>query len=233
MQTARDCILDYDYEGQGSYAGSVSYCSLLEPDNDLHFFDDLGSKFKTLAEICSSPKSPTTLIPRSIVTPVVDKVDHVAGLSSEIKANNFHGKSLKCNQDVVISQSTDLMRSHIASTSSMHGQTSNNVMGFNGTASSSQYRPCSLSIMPQSPLVSPVSLLPSPIQAIIPQQQQSVYYISSPVMQPMNYIVQPQLQSTMMLAEAPVSSLQTMILYGGNTAGSLPPSTRRGNRVAE
>ncbi|KAF3835610.1 hypothetical protein F7725_028168 [Dissostichus mawsoni] len=139
-QAARDCLLEYDYEGRGSSAGSVSCCSPLESDNDLHFLDDLESKFKTLAEICSPPKPPTTLIHQSIV---------------------------------------------------------------------------------------PQSLLPSPVQVIVLQQQQPVYYISSTVMQPMNYIVQPQLQSTMLLAEAPVSSLQTMILYEGNTAGSLPLGTNK------
>ena len=226
--------MEYDYEGRGSSAGSVSCCSPLESDNDLHFLDDLESKFKTLAEICSPPKPPTTLIHQSIVPPEVDTIDHVAGLSLDIKANNLCGKSLERNQDVGISQSTDVVRSHRASTGSMHGQTSNSVMGFNGTASSSQHRLASHSIQwqPQSPLVSPVSLLPSPVQVIVPQQQQPVYYISSTVMQPMNYIAQPQLQSTMLLSEVPVSSLQTMILYKGITAGSLPLGTNK-RRVAE
>lgn len=42
----------YGYEGQGSPAGSVGCCSILENDNDLAFLDDLGPKFLTLAEIC-------------------------------------------------------------------------------------------------------------------------------------------------------------------------------------
>lgn len=45
-------LLVYDYEGQESLAGSVGCCSLLENENDLAFLDDLGPKFKTLAEIC-------------------------------------------------------------------------------------------------------------------------------------------------------------------------------------
>ncbi|KAG7214811.1 hypothetical protein INR49_010703, partial [Caranx melampygus] len=48
----KDALLIYDYEGQESLAGSVGCCSLLENDNDLAFLDDLGPKFKTLAEIC-------------------------------------------------------------------------------------------------------------------------------------------------------------------------------------
>ncbi|XP_070831279.1 desmoglein-2-like protein [Chaetodon trifascialis] len=48
----KDALLVYDYEGQESLAGSVGCCSLLENDDDLAFLNDLGPKFKTLAEIC-------------------------------------------------------------------------------------------------------------------------------------------------------------------------------------
>ncbi|KAI9523868.1 hypothetical protein NQZ68_022500, partial [Dissostichus eleginoides] len=47
---AKDCSLEYHFEGQGS-AGLVSCPSLLETDNDLQFLDDLGPKFKTLSDI--------------------------------------------------------------------------------------------------------------------------------------------------------------------------------------
>uniref|UniRef100_A0A3Q4G8P9 Si:ch73-74h11.1 n=1 Tax=Neolamprologus brichardi TaxID=32507 RepID=A0A3Q4G8P9_NEOBR len=50
-----DSHLEYDFEGQGSSAGSVGCCSLLEDDNDLDFLTELGPKFKTLAEICMFP----------------------------------------------------------------------------------------------------------------------------------------------------------------------------------
>ncbi|KAF3834513.1 hypothetical protein F7725_027071 [Dissostichus mawsoni] len=56
---AKDCSLEYHFEGQGSSAGSVSCPSLLETDNDLQFLDDLGPKFKTLSDICSPPKPKT------------------------------------------------------------------------------------------------------------------------------------------------------------------------------
>lgn len=63
----KDGFRVYDYEGQESLAGSVGCCSLLEQDNDLSFLDDLGPKFKKLAEICQGS---------AIVTETVD-----AGLS--------------------------------------------------------------------------------------------------------------------------------------------------------
>ncbi|XP_029380665.1 desmoglein-2-like [Echeneis naucrates] len=48
----KDALLIYDFEGDGSLAGSVGCCSLLENENDLAFLNDLGPKFSTLAEIC-------------------------------------------------------------------------------------------------------------------------------------------------------------------------------------
>ncbi|KAG9333824.1 hypothetical protein JZ751_010041, partial [Albula glossodonta] len=42
----------YDYEGDGSAAGSVGCCSDLDVDNDLSFLNDLDIKFKSLAEVC-------------------------------------------------------------------------------------------------------------------------------------------------------------------------------------
>lgn len=48
----KDGLLVFDYEGQESPTGSVGCCSLLENNDDLTFLNDLGPKFKTLAEIC-------------------------------------------------------------------------------------------------------------------------------------------------------------------------------------
>ncbi|XP_031711123.1 desmoglein-2-like isoform X1 [Anarrhichthys ocellatus] len=58
----KDGFLVFDYEGQESLAGSVGCCSLLENDNDLAFLNDLGPKFKTLAEICQG----STLVRESV-----------------------------------------------------------------------------------------------------------------------------------------------------------------------
>uniref|UniRef100_W5MIE1 Cadherin domain-containing protein n=1 Tax=Lepisosteus oculatus TaxID=7918 RepID=W5MIE1_LEPOC len=46
--------LVFNFEGRESPVGSVGCCSFIEGDDDLEFLNDLGPKFKTLAEICTS-----------------------------------------------------------------------------------------------------------------------------------------------------------------------------------
>uniref|UniRef100_A0A8C7IAR9 Desmocollin-2 n=1 Tax=Oncorhynchus kisutch TaxID=8019 RepID=A0A8C7IAR9_ONCKI len=49
---ADDVARAYGYEGEGSPAGSVGCCSDFGDQENLDFLDSLGSKFKTLANIC-------------------------------------------------------------------------------------------------------------------------------------------------------------------------------------
>lgn len=51
-QAAKDCLLVYSQGESGSPHGSIGCCSFIEGDLDDRFLDDLGDKFKTLAEIC-------------------------------------------------------------------------------------------------------------------------------------------------------------------------------------
>ncbi|XP_019354240.2 desmoglein-2 isoform X2 [Alligator mississippiensis] len=52
VQPAKDCLLLYSQEEAGSSHGSIGCCSFIENDLDDHFLDDLGDKFKILADIC-------------------------------------------------------------------------------------------------------------------------------------------------------------------------------------
>nr|XP_033477415.1 desmoglein-2-like [Epinephelus lanceolatus] len=231
-QAARDCVLEYEYEGQGSPAGSVSSCSLPDSEKDQHFLDDLGLKFKKLADICSPPRPPT---PLSFVTQQVDKVDHIAVPLLESKPPSIQGKIQEQTQNVssISKSSTGVMGLSRKSSSSMHGINTTSVTGFNRSASGSmhgQFSHCTSS-MPHLPHIGPVTtaMMPSVAQMLV-LQQQPVYYTTTPMMQPMHYIVQPQLQNTVLLADGPVSNLQ---IHGGNTAGTFSLGRRRGNRVME
>lgn len=106
----KDAFLVYDYEGQESLAGSVGCCSLLEQDDDLSFLDDLGPKFKKLAEICQGS---------AIVTDTVDtrvSVSPPRPLSPVIPSTHTHVHTH--SETVRDRESVNVTSSHASSGSS-------------------------------------------------------------------------------------------------------------------
>lgn len=188
----KDGLLVYDYEGQGSSAGSVGCCSLLKSENDLHFLDDLGPKFKTLAEVCRGKKIQTEV--KTVLTPLPSaSINNQSSLSSLVTAQQlppppqFQPAVPKRSQTVVreTSESSQMLKQSEATVR----------QGINSVKEE---------IAHQGQMI-----------LLQQQQQQPVYLATTPVLQPMHYIVQPQVQNTVMIAKAPATNLQGMILLNG------------------
>ncbi|XP_070765423.1 desmoglein-2.1-like [Enoplosus armatus] len=194
----KDGLLLYDYEGQGSPAGSVDWS--IESDNDLQFLDDLGPKFKTLAEVCGSKKILTEV--KQMVTPLPSaSINTQSSVSSLVTAQQLppppklQPTISKTGQTVVretsersqmVKESTAMVREGMAN----HGQ-----------------------------------------MLLLQQQQSPVYYTTTPVLQPMHYVVQPQVQNTVLLAEAPSTNLQGMVLVNGTQTGPAQGMVLQGQTV--
>uniref|UniRef100_A0A3B5B005 Desmoglein-2-like n=1 Tax=Stegastes partitus TaxID=144197 RepID=A0A3B5B005_9TELE len=176
----KDGLMMYEDEGQGSSAGSVGCCSLLESDDDLQFLDDLGMKFKTLAEVCGGKK--ITIAAQQLPPP--PKVETVEP-SQLVKA------------------STSIVREGM--TTVRTGMENHNQMLLLQQQQQQQQQ--------QQP------------------QPQPVYYNSVPLLQPMRYVIQPQVQNTVLLAEAPSTNIQGMVLVHDTQAVSSPGVFIQGQTV--
>lgn len=105
----------YEYEGQGSPAGSVGRCSLLESDNDLEFLNNLGSKFLTLVELCHPPKPPV-LLP-SKTEQVVKSVETSFKTESSVSTSTVQvTKTIPPPQEVQQSSVTEVEMVHKSAT---------------------------------------------------------------------------------------------------------------------
>uniref|UniRef100_A0A3Q0QVB1 Cadherin domain-containing protein n=1 Tax=Amphilophus citrinellus TaxID=61819 RepID=A0A3Q0QVB1_AMPCI len=166
----KDSLLVYDYEGLGSSAGSIGCCSLLESDSDLQFLNDLGPKFKTLAEVCGGKKisydNKQVLSPPPKLEPDRPKVEQ-----HMVRETTEHSEIVKESMTTVKDR-MNTMKTGLANQGQM-----------------------------------------------LLLQQQPVYYTTTPVLQPMHYVVQPQVQNTVLLAEAPTTNLQGMILVNNTQSG--------------
>ena len=209
----KDGLLVYDYEGQGSLAGSVGCCSLLESENDLQFLDDLGMKFKTLAEVCGGKKIQTEVKPAFIPQPSPSIHTHTSASSvmtqqmpppsqvqppapqTVVREKSEHSQVVKEGRARAMEGMTTVKTGR---TTENEGMTTVNT----GRTTVNE------GMMNQGQMI------------LLQPQPQPVYYTTAtPVLQQMQYIVQPQVQNTVMLAEAPTSNLQGMVLLNGTQTG--------------
>lgn len=200
----KDGLLTYDYEGQGSHAGSVGCCSLLESGNDLQFLDDLdGPKFKTLAEVCSGKKIQTEdkQLPSSLLDTSINTQSSVSSVMTAQELPPHPQLQLSANK-------TGQTLARETSESSQIAKESRATMKEG------------LSTVNEGLTIVKEGMGNQGQMFFLQQQQQPIYLTSTPILQPMQYVVQPQAQNTVLLAEAPATNLQGMVLV--NSAQTSP-----------
>ncbi|CAK6969743.1 desmoglein-2.1-like [Scomber scombrus] len=190
----KDGLLVYDFEGQGSPAGSVGCCSLLEADNDMQFLDDLGPKFKTLAEVCGGKKIQTEV--KQVFTPLPS-----ASIKTQTSVSNLT-TATQLPPLPKLQPTVPKIEQTVVTETSQH----------------SKVKKESTATLREG-MTTVKKGVSNQGQMLLLQQQQPVFYTTTPVLQPMHYVVQPQVQNTMLLAEAPVTNLQGMVLVNGTQTG--------------
>uniref|UniRef100_A0A3Q3J0M2 Cadherin domain-containing protein n=1 Tax=Monopterus albus TaxID=43700 RepID=A0A3Q3J0M2_MONAL len=191
-KASTESLLVYDYEGQGSSAGSVGCCSLLESDNDLQFLNDLGPKFKTLAEVCGG-KTISTEVKQAFTPLPSSSMNTQTSISSLVTAPQLPTPPKL--QPIVPKTEQTVVRE-----TSEHSQVVNE--------STATVRGGMTTVKEGMANQGQMLLL-----------QQPVYYTTAPMLQPMHYVVQPQVQNTVLLAEAPAANMQGMVLVNGTQTG--------------
>lgn len=204
--------MEFHFEGQDSSAGSAGCCSLLDSQDDLQFLNDLGMKFKTLAEICSPPSTPT---PPASAPSVTTLTRHVA---EAVSTSEHADKTIRPPLEPVVEtaqvdgRAETLMSSAIISKSSVSNR-------------SASPPPRKLPRTQQANVSQAAALLPQP-QAVL-LQQQPVYYTTSTLLQPVQYVVQPQIQNMVLLAdEAPRANFPGLFVVHGSKN---PPAHSQGS----
>ncbi|XP_045061748.1 uncharacterized protein LOC121532962 [Coregonus clupeaformis] len=211
----KDSMLVYDYEGQGSPVGSVGCCSLLESDNDLQFLNDLGLKFKTLADICSPPKPQPKPQPKPRM---VERI--VEPKLPEIK-----------RESIITTSNVNITKSSVSNVNINQSSTSTSRVNISQPPPTS---PSATGVSNFSNVSQSATFPPPPTQTILLQQQPMYYTTMQPLMQPM---MQPTMQPIQyVLADgSSATNLKRMVVLNGppgsGSMGSLGGLVIQGNRV--
>ncbi|XP_024114899.1 desmoglein-2 [Oryzias melastigma] len=228
----KDTLLEFEEEGRGSPANSVGCCSLLDSDTDLEFLNDLGEKFKILAEICS----PSSITVRSSVTqrstgvlrttseviePVLKPevksvvVRKQSGINTEKSVSS--AKTFTSSSSKVRGASSSMRlphRSRISNTGRSSDVSISSDLGYSSDLS------CSSEIGRSSGLRRSATLH-YPAQRVV--LQQPLYYTTNTMLQPMQYMMAPNPQNTVMLENwSGGSNLSGLVLINGSQGPSGP-----------
>uniref|UniRef100_A0A3Q0QS60 Si:ch73-74h11.1 n=1 Tax=Amphilophus citrinellus TaxID=61819 RepID=A0A3Q0QS60_AMPCI len=203
---AENTLLEYNFEGEGSSAGSVGCCSLLENDDDLHTLTDFGPKFKNLAEICIPPSmTPKTILPHNVIGSTKSTVGFIEPVS---KTRLGH---------IVETKHADIKTEKVMSSINKQQSSVNTV----STAPSMTPPHAKITRISRSSNINHSDKLPSPIQTVLIQQQP--IYHTRPVLQPVQYVVQPHLKNTLLLVDG--SNRTNLFLIQDNENSENPASS--------
>ncbi|KAJ8279866.1 hypothetical protein COCON_G00069320 [Conger conger] len=197
----KDSLLLYDCEGNGSLAGSVGCCSLLEADNDLEFLNDLGPKFKTLAAICGG----RTLVSEAEVAVAAPKPAPVESSSSAAMFSEHSASALNVSSAFNVSSAVNMAAAAPAASMERSVFVENNY-----------------ATLPKMNIQESV-VVPSQTYVV---QQQPMYYAAAPVLQPVQYMMEPHVQYVM--SDAPV--IGGAAVHGG-VIGMQQGTLNRGENV--
>ena len=204
--------------------GSVGCCSLLESDDDLQFLSDLGPKFRTLAEVCSGEKIQTEFKPIVSAPPPPRPAAPLASSTTTI---------VTVASSTVAAPPPPAPVKHVDRTvvkkSERSGTLREDMAGQNHTFLVQQPVPLSPPAGQTILVQQPVPLSPPAGQTILVQQP--MYYATTPMLQPMNYVVEPQVHNTVLLAKRPAANLQGMITVNGPPPGPAQGLMVQGQRV--
>ncbi|XP_054439472.1 desmoglein-2 [Pteronotus mesoamericanus] len=88
--TSKDCLLVYSQEETESLHGSIGCCSFIEGELDDHFLNDLGFKFKTLAEVCLGQKIDMDMEIEQRSQPVRETASHSLSKQTRVNSENTY-----------------------------------------------------------------------------------------------------------------------------------------------
>ncbi|KAJ0065393.1 hypothetical protein NL108_009549 [Boleophthalmus pectinirostris] len=195
----KENLLVYDYEGQGSCAGSLGSCDNLAVDNDLHFLNDLDFKFKTLAEICEGKTLAEVRAPAPPTTSISTSINSHTAVSSVLAPGPLPQP---------VPKPRSIPKAEVSSSSSSKVQESSESTQTVTIKDVSQE--VSRGPAPQAPQAPQGQVL-----LLQQQPQPQLYYTTAPVLQPNLYMVQNPVQNTVLLREAPGTNVQNVMLVNG------------------
>lgn len=199
VEPVNDVLLGYSFEGQESPTGSLGSCSILESEDDLQFLNDLGPKFKTLAEACTSPKNPTSSASLQIQVlemPSPPPALQAASMTSKVAAGYTTAADLV---KPVIKSNTE--QSAVTKHTGVNVETVNvSKISVSNVPQPIVFPPSPITANSHSSGIVQAAKLPCPAQTLL-MQQQPVFYTSGAALHPMHYVVQPHIQSTLLLTD--------------------------------